>query len=211
MAEQFVKPKTFTKEWFGYVWDYYKWYMISGVFFIVLLVMFVVTFFTNDRSDANINFIATTIIPQEKAQKIEEICQKNSNDINENKNVDISFTQLNFTEANKEDIEAHRALMEKRMILYADEDELIFIVDSGMFSEVVESKYTEGMFVKSSEWVKGDYTKAGEYAVSLKGSTAFKEAGIDSSEMYILVAKNRKDGLQEKERNAINIANFLIK
>ena len=87
MAEQFVKPKAFTKEWFGYVWDYYKWYMISGVFFASLLIMAVVMFFTNPKSDANINFIAATTIPQEKAEKLEEICAKNSNDLKAGKGI----------------------------------------------------------------------------------------------------------------------------
>lgn len=211
MAEVVVKPKAFTKEWFGYVWDYYKWHIIIGIVAVALLAMTVVHLCTDIKYDTNINFISSGAITQDEADKIAKLCAENSDDLNNNDRVDISFTQLNFTEENKKNPEMYSALSEKRMALYASEDELIFIVDAAMFSEVVESKYTEGMFFEAEEWAEGEYTKEGAYAVSLKNSTAFKEAGVDSSDMYILVAVDRDEELTPKEKNAMKIANFLIK
>ncbi len=211
MAEVVVKPKAFTKEWFGYVWDYYKWHIIIGIVAVALLAMTVVHLCTDIKYDTNINFISSGVITQDEADKIAKLCAENSDDLNNNHRVDISFTQLNFTEENKKNPQMYSALSEKRMALYASEDELIFIVDAAMFSEVVESKYTKGMFFEADEWAEGEYTKEGAYAVSLKSSTAFKEAGVDSSDMYILVAVDRDEELTSKEKNAIKIANFLIK
>ena len=211
MAEVFEKPKAFTKEWFGYVWDYYKWHIIVSVAVVALLAMTAVQFFTRVKYDTSLNFIISNVIPQEKADKIAELCAQNSDDLNSNGKVDISFNQLNFTKENIEDTEMHSALINKCMTLYASEDELIFIVDAAMFSEVVESKSTKGMFFEADEWAEGEYTQEGAYAVSLKNSSAFKESGVDSSDMYILVAVNRDEGIQANEKNAIKIANFLIK
>ncbi len=211
MAEVVVKPKAFTKEWFLYVWDYYKWHILIGIAAVALLAMTVVHLCTDIRYDTNINFISSGVITQDEADKIVKLCAENSDDLNNNDRVDISFTQLNFTEENKKNPQMYSALSEKRMALYASEEELLFIVDKKMLPEVAQSKYTQGMFYEADMWAKGDFTKEGMYAVSLKDSSAFKEVGVDSSEMYILVAKNRDDGLQADEKNAIKIANFLIK
>ncbi|MBO5734419.1 MAG: hypothetical protein J6R66_05980 [Clostridia bacterium] len=212
MAEVVVKPKAFTKEWFGYVWDYYKWHIIVGIVAVILAVITIVQICTTVKYDTNINFVATTVVTTENAEEIAAKCAENSSDLNNNGKVDIAFNQLNFTEENRENGEMHSALLNKLMALFSSGDELIFVVDSYMLEQITRISYTEDIFVPSSEWADEAGIKEGVYAVSLADSTAFKESGVDSSDMYVMVARmDYEDGLKPAEENAIAIANFLIK
>ena len=212
MAEIIVRPKAFTREWFSYVWDYYKYHILISVALIVILVISTVQIITSVKYDTNINFIAESVIATEKAEEIAALCAKNSDDLNNNGRVDISFTQLNFTPQNRQNGEMLAALYSKRDAVFSSNDELVFIVDEIMRDETLEMKSTKNMFYEVSEWTKEDSLKKGSYAVSLAESNVLKNLNIDSSNLYVMIAKyDHEDGFKPQEKNAIKIANFLLK
>ena len=54
--------------------------------------------------------------------------------------------------------------------------------------------------------------KKGDLAVSLRDSTVMKECRVNSSNLYIMIARmNYEEEMTPEEENAIKIANFLIK
>ncbi len=212
MAEIFKIPKAFTKEWYEYVWDYYKWYIICGIVAILLAVFTYFDAKNTVKYDANINFVATGVITSEKAEIIAAKCAESSDDLNENGRVDISFTQLNFTEENRNNSEMNYALTQKLMTLFASPDEIVFIADSYMLEQLKKMDSENEIFVLPSEWAPQNVVEDDELAVSLAESTVFKELGIDSSDMYIMLARaDYEDGLNKDEINARKIAEFLIK
>ena len=212
MAEIFEKPKAFTKEWFSYVWEYYKWYIICGIVAIVLAVFTYNDIKNTVKYDTNINFVATGVITSEKADIIAAKCAENSEDLNDNGRVDISFTQLNFTEENRNNSEMNYALTNKLMALFATQEELIFITDSYMLGQLEKMNGESDIFINASEWAADDMITDGNLAVSLAESTVLREVGIDSSDMYVVLARaDYEDGLNAEEINARKIAEFLIK
>ena len=212
MAETFKKPKAFTKEWYEYIWDYYKAYFIVGIVAAILIVYTVVEICTTVRYDTNINFVATVTLDSEMSEKLSQSCAEISGDLNENGKVDIAVNQLNFTEENRKNTEMHSALQNKLMAIFASNDELVFIMDSTMLEQIQNMNHIKEMFYLADDWAKGEYLKKDDIAVSLNESVAMKSAGIESSDMYVLVAKmDYEPGLKKAEENAIKIANFLIK
>jgi len=212
MAEIFEKPKVFTKAWFSYVWDYYKWYIICGIAVIALSIFTYYDVKNTVKYDTNINFVATGVITSEKADEICAKCAQNSVDLNENGSVDISLTQLNFTEDNQKNSEMNYALTNKLMTLFASRDELIFITDSYMLERLTNMNKEGDVFLPVKEWAPDGEVIEGELAVSLGDSSVLKEVGIDSSDMYILMARaDYEEGITPEEVNARKIAEFLIK
>ena len=213
MAENFVLPKAFTKEWFSYVWDYYRYHIIIGIVVIVLAIYTVVEISTSVKFDANINFVSTLVITQENADKITDACEMTGMDIDENNEVNISFSQLNFTEENLRDPSLYSTMMNKLMATFATEEEYIYIMDEKMMNDIISMESTEGLFVPVNVWATTNHTET-VYGASLKNSSILQENGIDSSDMFIMIRECYNDNDKElkiKQENAIKIAKFLVK
>ncbi len=213
MAEKIVLPKAFTKEWFSYVWDYYKYHILIGIAVIVLAVYTVIEISTDVKYDANINYVSTDTITQESADYITDACKEICFDLDGNEEVNISLSQLNFTEENAKDASMYSALMNKLMATFATEEEYIYIVDEKMMANIINTQSTEGLFLPINKWA-GTKSADDVYGISLANSSILKKIGIDASDKYIMIREcyNTKDeGLQLKQENAINISKFLIK
>ena len=213
MAEQFTLPKTFSKEWFSYVWDYYKYHILVGIVVIILAVITIVEISTAVKFDANINFVSTSVITQENADKITDACEMAGMDIDENNEVNISFSQLNFTEENLRDPSLYSTMMNKLMATFATEEEYIYIMDKKMMNDIISMESTEGLFVPVNVWATTNDTE-NVYGASLKNSSILQENGIDSSDMFIMIRECYNDNDKElkiKQENAIKIAKFLVK
>jgi len=212
MAEKIIKPKKFTKEWYGYIWDYYKAHILIGIGALIFISILAFNMLTSVKFDTNINFVATTVLSAEKSEQLSKACSLNSDDLNENGRVDIAINQLNFTKENKENSEMNQALLEKLMVLLNSTDELLFVVDEQMLPQVALTQYSADIFYKVSEWNGEQIKTDNEYAMSLCDSTILKELGIDGTDLYVLVAKTDADaGFKPEEENAIKIAKFLSK
>jgi len=212
MSEKIIKPKKFTKEWYGYIWDYYKAHILIGIGALIFISILAFNMLTSVKFDTNINFVATTVLSAEKSEQLSKACSLNSDDLNENGRVDIAINQLNFTKENKENSEMNQALLEKLMVLLNSTDELLFVVDEQMLPQVALTQYSADIFYKVSEWNGEQIKTDNEYAMSLCDSTILKELGIDGTDLYVLVAKTDADaGFKPEEENAIKIAKFLSK
>ncbi len=213
MAEKFTLPKAFTKEWFGYVWDYYKYHILIGLAVILLAVMTVSEIAGREKYDESINFVSKYVINTETAEKIEMLAEKGSGDVDGNGEVNVIFSQLNFTEEAMKDPNMEIALRNKLMSLFITEEEYIYICDEKMLEEILNTESTEGLFMPAVKWT-GIKSEEGTFGVSLKNSAIFESAGVNSEELYILIREcydTDNEKLVKKQENAINLAKFLIK
>ena len=213
MAEKFTLPKAFTKEWFGYVWDYYKYHILVGLAVILVTVMTISEIAGREKFDENINFVSSYVINTETAEKIEMLAEKGSEDIDGNGEVNVFFSQLNFTEEAMKDPNTEIALRNKLMSLFITEEEFIYICDKKMMEEILSMERTEGLFMPADKW-SGIECEEGTFGVSLKDSAVFESAGVNSEELYVLIREcynTDNEKLVKKQENAINIAKFLIK
>ena len=212
MSEKITKPEKFTKEWYGYIWDYYKAHILIGIAAVVILSFLITNMANTVRYDANINYITTDVLTTEKADKLALACSANSDDLNGNGRVDIAINQLNFTEENRQSGEMYQALLNNMYALFNSTDELLFVTDKEMLLQLTGTKYTPDIFYKTAEWLGESINEENEYAAPLSESAVLNELAIDASDLYVLVAKtDSEDGFKPEEENAIKIAKFLLK
>ncbi len=212
MAEKITKPNKFTKEWYGYIWDYYKVHILGGIAAVIFLIVLINSMLNTVKYDTNINYITTDVLTTEKADELALMCSANSDDLNGNGRVDVAINQLNFTAENKENGEMYQALLNNMYALLNSTDELLFVADKEMLSQLTGTKYSADIFYKTTEWLDNAQSEENEYAAPLKKSAVLNELGIDADDLYVLVAKtDSDDGFKPEEENAIKIAKFLLK
>lgn len=221
MAEQFDKPKRFTKDWFGYVWHYYKVHVACVVIAIALIVITVIEMIHTVHYDANINVISTNVVAMDAATKFSDTAKAHVMDLNEDGEVHVSFAQLAFTSDAMQDGNQLMALENKLMTLFADQDEMLFIFDEMMLKDVLSMSATEGIFLPVDEWCETDISDDKVYmfqnapcAVKLTDSALLLEAGIDATDMYVAVRMNydqEDEDLNKILKNCILLANALVK
>ena len=210
MAEKIVLPKAFTKEWLSYVWDYYRYHILIGIAVIILAVITIVEITTAVKFDTNINYVSTSVISQETADKIAHSCEAVCGDLDKNGEVNVSFSQYNFTDEAIQDANIYSALMNKLMAMFATEEEFVYIVDKNMMEKILNMESTEDLFISANKWA-GTKDTDDVYGVSLKNSTVLKELGVDATDLYVMLRMNDNEELQFEEENAKTIANFLRK
>ncbi len=220
MAETIVKPKKFTVEWFRYIWDYYKVHILMFLAVVVLTAIAIVDIVNTVRYDLNINYVATNIFPFQREQQLAEMASARIEDINDDEERNVSFSQLNFTDEVLQDGNQIMTLENKRMILFASEDEMLYIFDEFMLKNSLDMPAAEGIFVPVQQWVSPENANAsfyeykeGMYAASLADSKLLAQLGVESSDMYVVVRMNyfpENIELKKRYENCVAFANMLL-
>lgn len=220
MAETIVKPKRFTTEWFRYIWDYYKMHILVFLAVVVLGVITVVDIVNTVKYDLNINYVATNVFPIQSEPQLTETACEQIEDINSDGEQNVSFSQLNFTDEVLQDGNQVMTLENKRMILFASEDEMLYIFDEFMLKNSLDMSAAEGIFVPVQQWVNPKNAnvsfyeyKDGMYAASLADSKLLTKLGVDSSDMYVVVRMNyfpENIELEKRYENCVTFANMLL-
>ncbi len=220
MAEKINKPKKYTKEWFHYLWDYYKIHFFVICALIILMIVTVVDVLNTVHYDMNINYIATDVFPVQFEQNMIDYSVETIVDIHDDGEKNTSFSQLNYTNDVMQDGNQISALENKRMALLVSDDQMLYIFDEYMLRDSLSMPMAEGIFIPANEWLSDENRGAklyeygdGIYAASLKNSKFLKEIGVDSSNMYIAIRINLSPEDAELEKhfqNCVTFANKLL-
>lgn len=220
MAETIVKPKKFTVEWFRYIWDYYKIQMLVSLAVVIVAVVTITDTVNTVRYDLNINYVATNVFPFPIEEQLVEMASIRIEDVNNDGEQHVSFSQLNFTDEALQDGEQIMALENKRMISFASEEEMLYIFDEFMLKNSIDMSAAEGIFVPVQYWIDTKSTNVslyeyggGVYAASLAGSKLLAELGVDCSDMYVVVRMNydpENVELEKRYDNCVALANLLL-
>ncbi len=221
MAEIIHKPKRFSKEWFSYVWDYYKVHIICVLVGLFLLFITYNDYKNTVRYDLDVQFIAGGVIPSEIAEEIARKSEIFIRDIDENGEKNVSFNQLNFTLDAIADGNTAMTLENKLASVLASEDQMFYIFDTMMLNDVVNMNAAEGIFLPVETYFTTEDTNISFFecdgvncAVSLKDSTILRELNIDASDLYVAVRMNYDEAdedLKKRHENAVLLANALAK
>lgn len=203
-----VKPKKFTKEWWGYFWYYYKWHTLGVLFAAFLIVTSFVQCVTQTKYDLQIDFITEHYITTEQEEKLTEIIEANIDDVTQNGDVEAFVLSLNMT---NEDVQMTQALSTKMMIEFGYSEGYVFIMSKKYADMVLE----HGIMEETSAWAGEQANDSG--VVSLAGCKALSDIGIDatSHDLYIGVLKMRDDDKEDeleiaRYENGKKFAQFLI-
>ncbi len=204
-----VKPKMFTKEWWGYFWYYYKWHTLGGAFAAFLIITSCVQCATQTKYDLQIDFISEYGLLQETEDALTAIVAENIEDVTQNGVNEAFVLSLNMGET--QDVQMMQAMQTKLMIEMGYSEGYVFIMTKQYADMITENEVLE----KTEVWA-GDKANDG-YVISLANNKALANIGIDAAgqDLYIGVLKMKDDQKEEelacaRYQNGIKFAQYLV-
>ncbi len=203
-----TKPPRFTKEWWEYFWDYYKWHTIGTVIVLIIIVTTIVDSVNKVKYDLSTTFIAPIILTEETEQALTNLMEDNIDDASGNKKNEAFLTYLNMSD--NSDPQYMQAMQTKLMIELGYSESFVYIL-SKQYADLFEGG--EGVLIPASDWTSKE-SYDGSF-VSLNGNRYLEDLGLDTSDLYLAVRDTRKDEKDdkfciEKQKNGVKFAKFLI-
>lgn len=214
------KPKKFTKEWWPYFWDYYKWHTIVAVAIVLSVVITVVQVKTAEKYDCSLVTAGKIVFTDETRDKLKESLDKIIDDTDENGTKSVLIEQLAFS-LDDEDAQYAGAMQTKFDLKMQTDETFAFVIDREQLERSLSSSELEGCFASVDEWLTEEINEADIYeyegrafAVNLKNSKLLKDLGINGENAYAVLRYNykpEKENLEKEFANAKKILNELVK
>ncbi len=214
------KPKKFTKEWWPYFWDYYKWHTIVIVATVLAVVVTVVQVKSQEKYDASLVTVGKIVFTDEVRDQVKSKIDMAIDDVDENGTKSVLIEQLPFSMDDEDAQYASAMLMKYELKLQTDES-FAFLCDKEQMERTLSGSETAECFAPLDEWLTEDvneediYTFNGKaYAVNLKNSKILNDAGMNGDNFYAVLRYNYKPQEPELEKqfaNAKKILNELVK
>ncbi len=198
MAEKYGEvPPKFTKKWWEYFWDYYKWHTVTVICIIAAIVITVVQIKNREKYDLNILVGTYSYMASESLESLTNELESKINDVDGNGENNIMLLYNSFSDRIEQT--EYNSVMEVRLSLYLQEDNsFIFIVDEQSSQLLLDIDYCDEMYVPSSQitsktegGLKG--SDGTVYGTPLKNSTLLKNHKINDENLYLILRKNFKD------------------
>ena len=221
MAERFEKPEKFTKEWFSYIWCYYKVHFFVIIAIIILSVVTISEIKNKTDYDIRMVYCTTENYSEVIDETLPERLKEEIEDVNGDGEKHFLVSQINFSEDVVGDSIQYTASEEKLLALLSAEDEMLFVCDEYMMKHILGLGMTEDLFIPVSEWTDMETAKSlgfnyagATYAASLKNSSIFNEIAGNENEIFIMVKDNIKPNDKKncaRFEESKKIANKIIK
>ena len=204
-------PPRFSKDWWSYIWDYYKWHIIGGGVAAVLIGVTAVQCATQTHYDMTVTYAGAAGCTDEAQARVSEIFQETVGDVNGNGKKEVLFQalKLSSSEDQVQDAQYEMAMQTKLMLEIQAGESFLFLFSPERAEQMFANDGAEGFFVPVSEWYSGTLSEeeqtAGSmtgYAVCLKAPAVLENAGFDCGEVYLAIRNLRSD--EEKEKNLEN-------
>ena len=217
-------PKRFTKKWWEYFWDYYKIHTIATIA-IVVAVASTISQCVN-KIDYDLSLV-TTGLPLLSQEKDIALCTKMAefaDDVDGEDGTNVFITQIPIG-VEGQDPEYEATLMQSFMIELGFGEGYIYLFSDECADSYLNRDDVTDSFMPISEWGIGDTDLEGRkiklymgeaYALSMEGNSLLEEAGIDTSDCYMMMRYpryNEKDDEQalKKFENAKKAAHAILK
>lgn len=194
MAEQYgEKPKKFSAEWFEYIWNYYKWFMIAAVTVIILAIITVWQIRQTPKYDVTLTVAGDYLYGDDDVMRIEEMLNNAGEDVNGDGQITSNVYQLVYVG----DAAVDDAYNTRFTLQLQEEDMLLYLMDEKRFDKIIAESFGDELFSPLSDWYVGDasdesfyYSDGKPYGVKILSGKAFKENGITDGDLYLAVRKN---------------------
>ena len=201
MAEKYGEvPPKFTKKWWEYFWDYYKWHVIITVVAVLIASVTIVQCATRPKYDMNVVYAGHMNYSEEEINKLKEIISERISDIDGNGENSVLLSTLVFAD-NAGSEEYDYAIQTKLDLTFTDDCSFIYLmdkanVDAQMQKEVVDQIYdcTDSFIDSSSD----KYASISEIKATLSVfQDVFMKYSTTRKKSSVFQAKFRKRKLQE--------------
>lgn len=218
MAERYgVIPKKFTREWFDYVWTYYKWHIIIPIGVVIFAAVTLYQCTHRVQYDCNIYYAGEKVFTEKQVQGIESAMAEHIDDINDDGERLFDFQQINFNNEKGTEEMDYNLQMKLDLQLQTRSSHLYLFdkteVDLMLARESVDLVYEPvdgwAMAMPSEDKL---YTVDGTaYAVYVGGCERMKALGINTDDLYLVLCRHNDGKASDAEyANYVKLANYLI-
>lgn len=219
MAEKYGEiPPRFTKQWWDYVWYYYKWHITITVLAIIIASVTMVQCATRTRYDMTVVYAGHMNYSDDEIIRLQELLSEHITDIDENGEKNVMFMPLMFAD-NPGSEEYDYAMQTKLDLSFTDDYTFIYLMDKSEAELYLQRESIADTFENTdlyAENTEAEILRASDgtgYAVNLRNSALLKNNNIYCEDLYILIAKNNDDNEKGaiSHGDALNTARELIK
>lgn len=200
------KPKKFTAKWWEYIWEYYKWHIISVIFVVFIVVTTLRQCTTRPSYDLQITMATEQEIVLSQQEALRQYAEGVISDATENGELQAYIVPIAIND--QSDSQTLQVQYARFTVELTVPESYVFIVSKQYVDAVKESELLES----TSVWADGSED---EYLISLKGNEKLTALGIDTEELYLGVVKlidKKKDDNVERVRyeNGVRFSRYLI-
>lgn len=219
MAEKYGEiPPRFTKQWWDYVWYYYKWHIIITVIAVIVAAVTMVQCATRTKYDMNVIYAGHKSYSEEEINRLQELVSEYITDIDENGEKNVMFLPLMFSD-NPGSEEYDYAIQMKLDMTFTEDYTYIYLMDKAQTELYLQREHVSDTFTPVDTFADITETEimcaidGRGYAVSLSDSAVLKNNNIYCEDLYLLVVQNNKPDEKSVQsyEDALNTAKELIK
>lgn len=217
MSEKYGEiPRPFTREWWSYIWLYYKWRIILVLALIFLISIIVFENTTASKYDLTLTYAVESHLKEELRLKAEEKIQPLCEDINKDGEKLLSFISMDFSKQALKDVQYAAAINMKLQHTVSEDDAYIYIFSKSIV-DMYENENTHiSVFTPLEKWVDSSVDEELKYknvAISLENNKLFSELGMDMKDAYLAIRFEPDDDETKRIKEykaAINLANAIL-
>ncbi len=213
-------PKKFTKAWWEYFWEYYKWHTIAIAFVLFMVSSLIYSNVTRTKYDLYVSCVGPGTLSDDVKASMTELFSPVADEITDNEKTDISYDIYSIDASVTPDpstAEMESAVSMKLMAELQAGDSYLYIISRGnleSFYGITDCFTDTALYAGDNENVFKDQTGRA-CAISLKDNAKLSAIGITNPDLYIAVKSlyERDKDNEEKVKlyeNSLKIAQFII-
>ncbi len=213
-------PKKFTKAWWEYFWEYYKWHTIIILFVIFMVSSLIYSNVTATKYDLYVSYLGTGLFGEEVKASMTELLSPVADEITDNDQKDISYDIYSIDASVAPDAaeaEMQSAVSMKLMAELEAGNSYLYLISKGNlenFYALADCFADTSLYAAGGEEVYTD-ENGRACAVSLSGNEKLTSAGLDCTDMYLAVRSLYERDKDDEEKvklheNSLKIAQFII-
>ena len=218
MSERYGEvPKKFSKAWWEYFWEYYKWYVIAPLVIAIAIGSTIYTKLTEPKYDITLTYAANNFISDESDEVLSAELSKLCEDVDGNGESALFLSQLWIrSNPSQEDMEYARASATKLQLSFAGDEKYVYILDKEVADLFVGESEDICPYAPLEAWFKdipegaNVYSAHGKnYGISLEGNKILEGHGIDLENHFVFMRYYpRQDQLKKQLVGYEAAANF---
>ncbi len=219
MEKYGTAPKKFTKAWWEYVWEYYKYHALVVLFVLFFIGSIIHTHLTKVYNDLYITYIGLQSFNEDIEGKLDKILVPALKETTDDE-ITTQYYVYNVENTGDDQVltEYEYAVGSKIIVeLQAGESYLYIMSRANAENMYLQSTCFEpvGMYSSNIENKETLISKEGyPFAISIKDCPLLKDSGLDTDDLYVAVRKVYKTEKDDKRRiltyeNSIEAAKLL--
>lgn len=212
-------PKKFTKAWWEYYWEYYKWHTVAVLFVIFMISSIIYSNVTETKYDLYVSYVGQEVF-DEARPRLTELLTPATEEITDNDKIDISFDIYPMDASKAPDVtmvEMESTIGMKLMAELEAGSSYLYLVTKGnleSFYALTDCFVPASLYAGDNEDVFIDENGKG-CAVSLKDNEKLAGIGVDTSELYLAVRSLYERDKEDTEKtklyeNSLKVAEFIV-